>query len=92
MSELRRDLTLTHGIAIVVGITIGTGVFLKSAPMAQAVGSPLLVMVAWAVAGLHKCQRFAKPQAAIRTARHLKGERTRGGPHGSLLRTARRIG
>ena len=52
MSELRRDLTLTHGIAIVVGITIGTGVSLKSAPMAQAVGSPLLVMAAWAVAGL----------------------------------------
>ncbi|MGQ0833663.1 MAG: amino acid permease [Gammaproteobacteria bacterium] len=52
MNELRRDLTLTHGIAIVVGITIGTGVFLKSAPMAQAVGSPMLVMAAWAVAGL----------------------------------------
>jgi APA family basic amino acid/polyamine antiporter len=52
MTELRRDLTLTDGIAIVVGITIGTGVFLKSAPMAQAVGSPLLVMAAWAVAGL----------------------------------------
>jgi len=52
MPELRRDLTLTHGIAIVVGITIGTGVFLKSAPMAQAVGSPLWVMAAWAVAGL----------------------------------------
>jgi len=52
MSELRRDLTLTHGIAIVVGITIGTGVFLKSAPMAQAVGSPFWVMAAWAVAGL----------------------------------------
>ncbi len=52
MTELRRDLTLIHGIAIVVGITIGTGVFLKSAPMAQAVGSPLIVMAAWAVAGL----------------------------------------
>ena len=52
MTELRRDLTLTHGIAIVVGITIGTGVFLKSAPMAQALGSPLLVMAAWVVAGL----------------------------------------
>jgi basic amino acid/polyamine antiporter, APA family len=52
MAELKRDLTLTHGIAIVVGITIGTGIFLKSAPMAQAVGSPLLVMAAWAVAGL----------------------------------------
>jgi APA family basic amino acid/polyamine antiporter len=52
MTELRRDLTLTHGIAIVVGITIGTGVFLKSAPMAQAVGSPSWVMAAWLVAGL----------------------------------------
>lgn len=52
MPELRRDLTLSHSIAIVVGITIGTGVFLKSAPMAQAMGSPLLVMAAWAVAGL----------------------------------------
>jgi APA family basic amino acid/polyamine antiporter len=52
MAELKRDLTLTHGIAIVVGITIGTGIFLKSAPMAQAVGSPYFVMGAWAVAGL----------------------------------------
>lgn len=52
MTELRRDLTLTHGIAIVVGITIGTGIFLKSAPMAQGVGSPSLVMAAWVVAGL----------------------------------------
>lgn len=52
MNELRRDLTLTHGIAIVVGITIGTGIFLKSAPMAQAVGSPGMVMAAWVVAGL----------------------------------------
>ncbi len=52
MTELRRDLTLVHGIAIVVGITIGTGVFLKSAPMAQAVGSPLWVLAAWAAAGL----------------------------------------
>jgi basic amino acid/polyamine antiporter, APA family len=52
MTELRRDLTLTRGIAIVVGITIGTGVFLKSAPMAQAVGSPTLVMAAWVIAGI----------------------------------------
>jgi basic amino acid/polyamine antiporter, APA family len=50
--ELRRDLTLVHGIAIVVGITIGTGVFLKSAPIAQTVGSPLLVIAAWAGAGI----------------------------------------
>jgi basic amino acid/polyamine antiporter, APA family len=47
----RRDLTLTHAAALVVGITIGTGVFLKSAAMAQAVGTPALVLAAWAAAG-----------------------------------------
>ena len=47
----RRDLTLTHATSLVVGITIGTGVFLKSAAMAQAVGTPQLVLAAWAVAG-----------------------------------------
>jgi len=40
MTELRRDLTLSRGIAIVVGITIGTGVFLKSAP-----GYPVVPLV-----------------------------------------------
>ena len=48
----RRDLTLTHATSLVVGIAIGTGVFLKSAQMAQAVGTPLLVLGAWVVAGL----------------------------------------
>ncbi len=50
--EPRRDLTLTHATSLVVGITIGTGVFLKSASMAQAVGTPGLVLGAWVVAGL----------------------------------------
>ncbi|MBS0580285.1 MAG: amino acid permease [Proteobacteria bacterium] len=49
--ELRRDLTLAPATSLVVGITIGTGVFLKSAAMAQAVGTPALVLGAWAVAG-----------------------------------------
>jgi len=47
----RRDLTLTHAAALVVGIMIGTGIFLKSATMAQAVGTPALVLAAWVVAG-----------------------------------------
>ena len=50
--EPRRDLTLTHATSLVVGITIGTGVFLKSAQMAQAVGTPALVLGAWVAAGL----------------------------------------
>ena len=47
--EPRRDLTLTHATSLVVGITIGTGVFLKSAAMAQAVGTPALVLGAWVI-------------------------------------------
>src|SRR5256885_10356005 len=48
----RRDLTLTHAASLVVGITIGTGIFLKSAAMAQAVGTPALVLAAWVAAGV----------------------------------------
>ena len=48
----RRDLTLTHATSLVAGIIIGTGIFLKSATMAQAVGTPALVLAAWAAAGL----------------------------------------
>ncbi|MBI3476791.1 MAG: amino acid permease [Acidobacteria bacterium] len=50
--QLRRGLTLTHTISLVVGTVIGTGVFLKAAVMAQTVGSPSLVLWAWVVAGL----------------------------------------
>jgi len=51
-TQPRRDLTLLHATSLVVGITIGTGIFLKSAVMAQAVGTPLLVLAAWVVAGI----------------------------------------
>jgi APA family basic amino acid/polyamine antiporter len=37
--------------SLVVGTIIGTGVFLKTAVMSQLGGSPLWVLVAWAVAG-----------------------------------------
>jgi APA family basic amino acid/polyamine antiporter len=49
--EPRRDLGLTHAASLVVGVIIGTGIFLKAASMAQAVGTPLLVLAAWAAAG-----------------------------------------
>ena len=50
--EPRRDLTLVHATSLVVGVIIGTGIFLKSASMAQAVGTPGLVLAAWVAAGL----------------------------------------
>jgi APA family basic amino acid/polyamine antiporter len=49
--EPRRDLGLTHAASLVVGVIIGTGIFLKAASMAQAVGTPLLVLAAWVAAG-----------------------------------------
>jgi APA family basic amino acid/polyamine antiporter len=50
--QLQRNLTLPHASSLVVGIVIGTGVFLKAAVMAQEVGSPALVLGAWIAAGL----------------------------------------
>jgi basic amino acid/polyamine antiporter, APA family len=50
--EPRRDLTLVHATSLVTGVIIGTGIFLKAASMAQAVGTPGLVLAAWVAAGL----------------------------------------
>jgi basic amino acid/polyamine antiporter, APA family len=51
-SELVRDLNLSATTSLVVGSIIGTGVFLKTARMAQEVGTPALVLLAWLAAGL----------------------------------------
>jgi APA family basic amino acid/polyamine antiporter len=44
-------LTLVDTTSLVVGTIIGTGVFLKAAPMAQDLGSPTMVLLAWVAAG-----------------------------------------
>jgi APA family basic amino acid/polyamine antiporter len=49
--HLLRRLGFKESFAIVVGSVIGTGVFLKTAVMAQEAGSPLYVLLAWLVAG-----------------------------------------
>ncbi|MEP6662696.1 MAG: amino acid permease [Verrucomicrobiota bacterium] len=51
-SELVRGLNLRDTTALVVGTIIGTGVFLKTAKMAQETGSPGLVLLAWLAAGI----------------------------------------
>jgi len=50
--ELVRGLGLVSTTSLVVGTIIGTGVFLKTARMAQAAGTPALVLLAWVAAGL----------------------------------------
>ncbi len=50
--SLLRGLGLVATIAIVVGDVVGTGVFLKARVMTCDVGTPLLALGAWTVAGL----------------------------------------
>ncbi len=50
--ELIRGLNLRDTTALVVGTIIGTGVFLKTAKMANAVHSPGLVLLVWVAAGI----------------------------------------
>ena len=49
--ELARALSLRDAIALVLTV-IGTGIFLKTATMAQLVGTPSTVLLAWLAAGL----------------------------------------
>lgn len=51
-AQLIRGLKLRDSISLVVGTVIGTGVFLKTAPMLQELGSPIWVIVAWFLAGI----------------------------------------
>jgi amino acid transporter len=50
--DLVRGLTLLSAIAIVIGDTIGTGVFLVSSDMARIAGSANRVLAAWIIGGL----------------------------------------
>jgi basic amino acid/polyamine antiporter, APA family len=50
--DLVRGLGLWSATAIVIGDTIGTGIFLVTSDMARAVGSATLVFVAWIIGGL----------------------------------------
>ena len=49
---LIRGLSLASTTALVIGTIIGTGVYFKAGVMAQLVGSPMLVLAAWAAAGM----------------------------------------
>src|SRR5580692_2603374 len=51
-SELIRGLGLWSAVAIVIGDTIGTGIFLVPSDMARAVGSATLVFAAWLIGGV----------------------------------------
>src|SRR5260370_22623749 len=51
-SGLIRGLGLWSAAAIVIGDTIGTGIFLVTSDMARAVGTATMVFAAWIIGGL----------------------------------------
>ena len=52
MSGFKRTLSLNTTIALVIGGVIGSGIFMKPALMASQLGSPLLLISVWIVAGI----------------------------------------
>jgi APA family basic amino acid/polyamine antiporter len=50
--QLIRGLNLADATSLVIGIIIGTGIFLKTSVMTQQLGTPGRVMLAWVAAGL----------------------------------------
>jgi basic amino acid/polyamine antiporter, APA family len=50
-SEFERGLGLFDSIMLVVGVMIGSGIFIVSAEMAREIGSPGWLLVAWMIAG-----------------------------------------
>ena len=83
--DLVRDLSLLAAIAIVIGQTIGTGVFIVPAEMARAAGSAGMVTLVWVVGGaltLFGARGAAELGAAIPEA---------GGTYGYLDRAYGRV-
>ena len=52
VQKLQRQLGLWASISIVVGSIIGSGIFMKPATMAGQVGSPLILLMVWVIAGV----------------------------------------
>ena len=51
-TEFVRGLNLFDSVMVVVGIMIGSGIFIVSADLARSIGSPGWLLVAWALTGL----------------------------------------
>jgi len=52
MAQLERKLGLPAAISIVIGSVIGSSIFMKPATMAGQLGSPLMLLAVWVVAGV----------------------------------------
>lgn len=51
-TSLKKNITLIEAMAIVVGMIIGSGIFLKPGIVLQSAGSPLMSILAWITGGI----------------------------------------
>ena len=51
-AENRRSVGFLQGLAIVVGMIIGSGIFLKPSIVLGDAGSPMLALIAWVLGGV----------------------------------------
>src|SRR5687768_13777909 len=49
--DLRRQLTFGDAVAIIIGIMIGSGIFIVPSSIARSLPSPLAILSAWILAG-----------------------------------------
>jgi len=50
--QLQRKLGLWACVSMVIGSVIGSSIFMKPATMAEQLGSPVLLLIVWVVAGI----------------------------------------
>ena len=50
--EMKKSVGFLQGLAIVVGMIIGSGIFLKPGIVLQDAGSPIIALAAWILGGL----------------------------------------
>lgn len=51
-NEIKKSVGFLQGLAIVVGMIIGSGIFLKPSVVLSAAGSPLMALIAWILGGV----------------------------------------
>ncbi len=50
--EMKKSIGVLQGLALVVGMIIGSGIFLKPGVVLQDAGSPVMALIAWIVGGI----------------------------------------
>src|SRR5213083_2938098 len=90
MAQLRRSLGLVDGLAMVVGIMVGSGIFRTPGLVAAYLGRPSLTFVAWILGGV-VALLDAPPRGRREIRVRARGVRPAGGLRRGVGRSARHL-